>query len=498
MLYPRLAPELGFGYGRLLHQFYPPLGVELAAWLHALGLGYIDAARATFSLCLLSSALGMFAFARPVLRSAWLASLAAVAYVWSPYVLLDAHKGGVLGESIALAIMPWALLATHNLARTGGVGWLATTAVALALVVLGHNITALFFVGLASVYGVLVAVTSAGEAAARGDRPVGRRVEQPTRWRASRRVGRRGSQRLAPTRWRTRSPARAGQASPLRDDGVGARLAPPAVRVGLVAGAVLLALALAAIYWLPALAELPYSRVSEQRTGDFNVARNLAGPAELFQPSVLFDYFVETVPRYGLVVGLLTAGSIGIVALAAARRRRQRARLTPGQGGSSPNLLVVGAFALCFAIVLLLQLRVSAVVWQTVPLISFVQFPQRLFVFASFAGAVVLGALPWAVRSLGVSSRGAALAGLAVVAALGASSLPGSFWTWPVAASHLIAENEVAVGTAAERRLAERRAFDDYFPIWVEEDAAQISGRPARAGPRSTSRRTTAPCPAYV
>src|SRR5947208_1878297 len=79
----------------------------------------------------------------------WPAVLAAVAYVWSPYVLLDAHKGGVLGESVALAIMPWALLAMHRLAGRGGIVWLAAAAGALALVVLGHNITALFFVGLA-------------------------------------------------------------------------------------------------------------------------------------------------------------------------------------------------------------------------------------------------------------------------------------------------------------------------------------------------------------
>src|SRR5215213_8267963 len=120
VLYPRLAPELGFGYGRLLHQFYPPFGVELATWLHTLGLGFVDAARATFSLCLISSALGMYAFARRVLGGPWPGVVAAIGFAWAPYVLLDAHKGGVLGESIALALMPWSLLALDRLARGGG------------------------------------------------------------------------------------------------------------------------------------------------------------------------------------------------------------------------------------------------------------------------------------------------------------------------------------------------------------------------------------------
>ena len=425
VLYPRLAPELGFGYGRLLHQFYPPLGVELAAWLHAVGLGYIDAARMTFSLCLLLSALGMYAYARTILAGPWAAALAAIAYVWSPYVLLDAHKGGVLGESVALAIMPWALLALHRLVTRGGLTWLAATALGLALVVLGHNITALFFVGLASIYGLILVV---GQLASRTHDP----------------------------------PALTERAA--------------AGRLVLLVIGVLLALALAAIYWLPALTELPYSRVSEQRSGDFNVVRNLTDAGGLFQPSVPFDYYAETVPRFGLVAGLLTLTAIVLLAVAVIARRRHRRAGAASE--RSPDVFALIAFALCFVVVLLLQLRATASIWQTVPLISFVQFPQRLFVFGAFAGALVIGAVPWSARALGASERVSAWVGVGIAAGLAATSLPGLFWTWPVAASHLITEDQVGIATAAERRLAERRAFDDYFPIWVEEDSAQII-RPA-------------------
>jgi hypothetical protein len=420
VLYPRLAPELGFGYGRLLHQFYPPLGVEVAAWLHALGFGFIDAVRATFSLCLLASALGMYAYARTVLGGSWPAALAAVAYVWSPYVLLDAHKGGVLGESVALAVMPWALLAVDRLARGGAILWVAATAGGLALVVLGHNITALFFVGLAALYGIIVAV------AARRQRP-GRGLAR---------------------------------------------------RSALVVGSVALGLALAAVYWLPALTELHFSRVSEQRGGDFNVVRNLVDPAAIFQPALLFDYYVETVPRFGLAAGVLTVVAIVLVT-AALIRAGPRSQPPDAQPSIWPDRVVLVAFGLCFIVVLLLQLRQTTIVWQVVPLISYVQFPQRLFVFGSFAGAILIGGVPWAVRSLGASGRLTAGLGLGVAVVLGATSLPGLFWTWPVAASHVIAEDQVGIATAAERRLAERRAFDDYFPIWVEEDATLITRPPS-------------------
>lgn len=447
VLYPRLAPELGFGYGRLLHQFYPPFGVELAAWLHTLGLGYVDAARATFSLCLLASALGMHAYAGVVLGGRWRPALAAVDYVWAPYVLLDAHKGGVLGESIALAIMPWALLALHRLVTRGGLGAFVAAALGLGLVVLGHNITALFFVGLASVYAALLAGRTWLTESAHRRRAAGRVQE-------------------------------AGAEPPLRGAFPTTSSGQALGRLMLAAGAVGLALTLSAVYWLPALAELPYSRVSEQRTGDFVVTRYLLAPADLLQPALIFDYFTEAVPRFGLVAGLLTLVGAAAFALAAAR---PGARGEPGGlngTGDAPDRLVVGAFVVCFVVVLLLQLRVAAPIWETVPLISYVQFPQRLFVFGAFAGAVVLGALPWAVVRLARRPGLASAAGLAAALALGATSLPGVYWPWPVAGSHVISEDEVGIWTSADRRLSERSAFDDYFPAWVQEDANQII-RPA-------------------
>ncbi|MCC7369574.1 MAG: hypothetical protein IT306_14190 [Chloroflexi bacterium] len=452
VLYPRLAPELGFGYGRLLHQFYPPFGVELAAWLHTLGLGFVTAARLTFSLCLLSSALGMYVYAQAVLPGRWPAALAASGFVWAPYVLLDAHKGGVLGESIAMAVMPWSLLAVDRLARRGS--WTAFGAASggLALVVLGHNITALFFVGLGSLYAALLAA----------------RI-----WLSR---GRRG--------------LHAGLTSLARS-----------------AAAVLLAMALAAIYWLPALAELTYSRVSDQRTGEFTVTRWLVGLGELLQPAVVFDYYVEAVPRHGLAAASLigAAAILFVVALARARSRPRRhageartpsAPLSgPERRAVGPDALVLSAFILTFVVVLALQLKPSAIVWETAPLISFVQFPQRLFVFSSFAGALVLGSLPWAVQQLAGHSRLSVGAGVGAGLLLGLTSLPGIYWTWPVSDSHVIDEADMGIGTAAERRLSERKAFDDYFPSWVEEDAGQITRPPTANRARLYAEASSGPVP---
>src|SRR3954468_1231401 len=132
MLFPRIAGALGFGYGQLLHQVYAPLGFELTAWLHAVGLAYIASVRMFFSLCLVVGALGVYTYARAIVPDRVSAVLAACAHVWAPYVLLDAQSGGDFGESLAIALVPWSLLAVHRLMVRGSWDRLGLAALGLA------------------------------------------------------------------------------------------------------------------------------------------------------------------------------------------------------------------------------------------------------------------------------------------------------------------------------------------------------------------------------
>jgi len=446
VVFPRFAPELGFGYGHLLHQLYPPLGFELAAWLHAIGLGYMAAVRAFFTLCLISDALGMYAYARVVVRSRRGAVLAALAYVWAPYVLLDAHKGGDFGESLAIAILPWSLLAFHLLMERWAWVRFGMAASGLAGVTLAHNITALFFTGLVCIYAVLLAMRQA--------RVLGRCA------------------------------AASGLARAI--------------------GAVLLALALSAAYWVPALVEMPYSRIQEQRQGSFSIGRYLFSPSDLLQRSLIFDYYGEAEHRYGLIAFVLTLGAMVSVGLAAGLAGAKHSRTSPEEVDSGarmlrpygPDLVLLAAFGLVFGVVLVMQLRPTLPIWESVPLISFVQFPRRLFVFASFAAALVIGGLPWSLHVLLGGGRWLPSLGAGVVAVLlGVAGLPGIWWTPPVAASHRISDAEVGLGTAADRRFSERTAYDDFFPAWVTERATQVPQPPSPSQAEEYRRANGGPVP---
>jgi hypothetical protein len=433
VLFPRMAFELGFGYGQLLHQVYPPLGFELTAWFHAVGLGYIDAVRLFFSICLVGGSLGMYGYGRTVLYGQLSPTLAALVYVLAPYTLLDAHPGGDFGESLAIALLPWAAWSVHLLVVRRTWARFAGAVLALTAVNLAHNITALFLTGLLCLY--VLALTA----------------------RLGHQYGRRAASNSLIT----------------------------------AAGAMALALALSAFYWAPALLEMGYTRIGEQRQGSFNVEEYLLPPGRLLQSTLVYSYEHVDQHRFGLLHGLVT-GSAGIViGIAAARRPRHRAvpRL---------DLLVVCGCMILFLGVLLLQLRASEVIWDTVPLIQFAQFPRRLYLFATLASAVIIGALPWALSALQVDGKGLSLpwrlgVAASLVCLLAVSSLPGVYWPLPVSRSHELSEEQVAIGSSADTRFSQRSAYDDFLPAWVTEKQAEIPRRPRRSDPYQHANELPAP-----
>src|SRR5512136_1932851 len=128
--YVRWAPDLWYGYGYPIFNYYSPLTYYLANLFTLLGLDLVNAVKALFVLGLLGAAAGMYAF----VRENWgerAGIVAAAAFTFSPYVLfIDPHMRGDLAEFFALAVFPWLLWAfqisngksTHHLIGRSAVG----------------------------------------------------------------------------------------------------------------------------------------------------------------------------------------------------------------------------------------------------------------------------------------------------------------------------------------------------------------------------------------
>ena len=156
VFYPRLSSDLAYAYGVPLFQFYPPLASYVAELFHVLGLGFINAIKATYFLGFVCAGLGMYVYVARLYGARASALLAAVAYMYAPYYFVDVYSRGALAEALALALLPWILWAFYNLHQTGGRGWFVLTAPALAALVLTHNSLSLFFLMLLMVYLVVL------------------------------------------------------------------------------------------------------------------------------------------------------------------------------------------------------------------------------------------------------------------------------------------------------------------------------------------------------
>lgn len=165
IFYPRFGLDLNFGYTAPLFQYYPPLASYIGLAFHTLGLGFIAAAKAVASLSLLLAGWGAYVCAAALLKNRFAALMAAFTYLLSPYLLMVIYERGAISESLTWAILPWLVWATHRYFITQQRGYGLAVAALVALIMLGHNATALFVAPLAALYAaVLASVTRDGKA----------------------------------------------------------------------------------------------------------------------------------------------------------------------------------------------------------------------------------------------------------------------------------------------------------------------------------------------
>ncbi|MCL4871310.1 MAG: hypothetical protein KJ063_20300 [Anaerolineae bacterium] len=114
--WPRWSPHLVHGYGYPVFNFFPSLSHWVVELFHLMGVPLTMAYRLTVLLQAAAAAWGMFFLGRAMLNAAagWIAALA---YVYSPYLLYDSIIRGGLPEAQALALFPWLLLAIWQMIR---------------------------------------------------------------------------------------------------------------------------------------------------------------------------------------------------------------------------------------------------------------------------------------------------------------------------------------------------------------------------------------------
>ncbi len=354
-LWPRWSAELVYGYGYPVFNFFPSLFHASTQLLYQIGLPLLTTYRVMVYLHFLLAALGSYLLGKEIFHSQLAGWGAAVVYVYSPYLLYDALVRGSAPETQALALLPLLILAiwrsselftvdsrqftVYSLQFTVGSGWLKTvresllsilqspkwivlTAVLFAITLLSHPIAYQLLIPI-GVWLLIKAIF----AKRRFDKLSGRGF------------------------WQT--------------------LIGPALGIGL-------GVWLTAFYWLPAFAEVGFTRADSSisqgyayQTNFLTLSDMLSFPTIPADPALINPPVIRAIP----VVGLLWA----LVVLAWCWQRTSR-----GQRET------VVAWTAVLLLSIWLITPASRLVWDYFPLLRLTFYPWRLLSMTSVATAVLV------------------------------------------------------------------------------------------------------------
>ena len=160
MLYPRLFPDFGFGYGQAVFNFYAPLSYVPGALLATLGASPADAAEWTVALGFALAALSAYGMGKYLWGRAG-GVLSAVVYTYFPYHLADAYLRGALPEHMAFIFLPiiiWTTVAAFR--ERYPVPAYLWSALAWAGLVYTHNLTVLLMAPVWVALALMLALTT--------------------------------------------------------------------------------------------------------------------------------------------------------------------------------------------------------------------------------------------------------------------------------------------------------------------------------------------------
>ncbi len=376
----RWMPDANYGFGYPFWNFYAPLPYYLAALLTRLGIGPIAAIKTAQGLGLAVAAVAMYALARQMWRSTAASLLAAAAYTYAPFHLVNIYvRGDSLGEFWAFAFYPLTWLAARAAVRRLTAARLAALALAYAGLVLSHNISALIFSPFLALYMLAV-------------------------WWQSREEADSSAVMLSATKNPGAETLRAAQSdSGPQTESRRFRYSPTALVVAFLALG--LGLALSAWFWWPALADRNLVHLEVNLTGFFSYTGHFRG-ANLVQLSPAFNYD----PAAGAAFALgLAQAVVVLVGLAVTLTWRH---------GRRPETLATAATLI---LALFFVTPLSQPLWDHLPLLPFAQFPWRFLSIVAFAGALLTGAIP--ARLAERRPRGAWLVAVIVGVVLAVASL---------------------------------------------------------------------------
>ncbi len=350
-LWPVWGPDHAVGFGYPTFLLYAPLAFYVGEAFHLLGLGFAAATKATWALGFLLGAAGTYRLSRRWFTPA-VALVASLAFTYAPYHLGQIYVRAALAEFMALAWLPWAVLAFLRLWDEPGPRRAALAGLALAALLLFHTVSTLTFAPLIGALLALLLVRDAVKA-----RSLVRAVRSP--------------------------------------------------QAGWTFVALVVAGLLSCIFFVPMLLERGGVAQWQWVKETYSYRLHFVYPGQFLLPTWGYGYSVAGPNdgmsfQVGIPIFLLAVLGAGVALLRRARPEPTafqlegvEAPVAPPAGG---RLMVLFLTAVTL-VTLFLMTPAAQGIWDVLPLVELIQFPWRLLAVVVFALALLAGWGAWLLNS---------------------------------------------------------------------------------------------------
>lgn len=143
----RWVPDMGYGFGFPLFNFYPPLPYLIGQIFRVVGYSFVDTAKLTFAFSFIVSGITMYFLSKEFFGKVG-GVLSAVFYVWAPYHAVDVYVRGAMNEAWALAWFPLIFFTSYRLIKESAQNskqWIIWLTLSFAFLFLTHNLMVLIF-----------------------------------------------------------------------------------------------------------------------------------------------------------------------------------------------------------------------------------------------------------------------------------------------------------------------------------------------------------------
>ncbi len=325
--YGRWAPDFNFGFGYPLFNFYPSLIYYIAQIFQACGIGIVDSLKWVIVSGTWLSGFFMYIFGKEFWGRHG-GVVCAIAYIYVPYRIVNLYVRGAIPEFYSMTFMPLIFWSFYKIVRTGKLKYVVIGSISYGFMIPTHNVTALFLTMCLIAYSLFLLIEE---------------------WAFS---GKHRKETFA--------------------------------RSCALFTTAVLGITLVAIYWLPAMYEKQFVKISSLDTGYHDVAVHF----------VYFSQFFSRFWGYGgsgrgpddgmsfqLGIEHVILAIISAIVVLYVRRSYPRQRNHTLFCG----VLIAG---LMFAMT-----SQSLFLWRTFPLIGFISFPWRLLSLTAFALSFLCGGI---------------------------------------------------------------------------------------------------------